>query len=147
MKSYLFKLSLNLLLILVAGFSFAQTSPVKFEKKALSFGKVQEGEAVRLTYYFRNLGKHVLSIVPPQVDCSCTEVVIPETNIAGGARDSVVVLFNTNDKIGYQQREVMLQFTSDFMDSQSINEKIIFKGVVKATDATKERYKDGKKNP
>ena len=141
MKSYLFKLSINLLLILVAGFSFAQTSPVKFQKKSLSFGKVQEGESVRLTYYFQNMGKHILDILPPQVDCSCTEVVIPKDKIASGAQDSIIILFNTIEKIGYQEREVHLQFTTDFMDSQSIDEKIVFKGVVKATEATKAKYK------
>ncbi len=143
MKSYLFKISLSLLLIFVAGFSFSQ-SVVDFEKSTLKFDKVDEGEKISLTYYFKNNGKHTLSIIPPKVDCSCTEVILPENGIAGGARDSIIILFNTQDKIGYQERDVNLQFVSDLMDSNSINEKITFKGVVKASKATKEAYKNRK---
>jgi len=142
MKSYLFKVSLSLLLLIVASFSFAQkNNSVEFEKTTLKFKKVNEGEVVKLTYIFKNTGKHALSIMPPEVDCSCTEVKIPENKIAGGASDSIIVIFNTKDKIGFQQRDVKIQFVSDLMDSQSIDETITFKGMVKAIEATKKKYK------
>lgn len=141
MKSYLFKVSLGLLLFIVASFSFAQNNIVQFDKTTLKFSKVNEGEVVKLTYIFKNLGKHTLSILPPEVDCSCTEVKLPENKIAGGITDSLIVIFDTKDKIGFQQRDVKIQFVSDFMDSQSINKTITFKGMVKASKATKEKYK------
>lgn len=144
MKSYLFKLSLNLLLILVAGFSFVQSKVVKFEKNTLTFKKVEEGEKIILKYYFRNNGKHTLSIIPPIVDCSCTEVMLPENKIAGGAKDSIIIHFDTNDKIGFQERNVNLQFENKLIGI--INQKITFKGVVKASKATKETYKKSKNN-
>ena len=146
MKSNLFKLSLSLLLITVAGFSFAQNNIIKFEKNTLKFGKVDEGDSVNLTYYFQNLGKHSLKIIPPVVDCSCTEVIVPENEIAGGEKDSITIFFDTNDKIGYQEREVHIQFVSDFMDSNAIDHKIVFKGIVKASKETKETYKKNKEN-
>lgn len=147
MKSSLFKLSLSLLLVNVAGFSFCQTDVVvKFENQTLKFGKVNEGEKISLTYHFRNLGKHTLSIVPPEVDCSCTEVIIPENGISGGARDSIIIHFDTQDKIGYQERKVVVNFTSDFMDSAAAHtDELIFKGVVNASEETKARYKAMKK--
>lgn len=144
MKSYLFKLSLSLLLLLVASFSFSQTDVVRFEKSTLKFGKVNEGELVKLTYYFRNNGKFSMSIIPPQVDCSCTTVILPENDIAGGARDSIQIHFDTAEKIGYQEREVILQFVSNFADSQSIDKKVVFKGMVKASQETKDKYKQSK---
>lgn len=127
--------------MLVASFSFCQTDVVKFDKKSIKFSKVDEGKKITLTYHFRNLGKHTLTLLPPEVDCSCTEVTIPENTIAGGDRDSIVVHFDTKDKIGYQERDVKLNFVSDFMDGKSIEKKITFKGVVKTSKTTKEVFK------
>ncbi|MCB9335143.1 MAG: DUF1573 domain-containing protein [Flavobacteriales bacterium] len=135
------KLGLSLLLITVAGFSFAQNS-IEFEKSTLKFEKVNEGEIVKLIYRFKNLGTDSLSIIPPEVDCSCTEVKIPEYKIVAGASDSLIVVFDTKDKIGFQERKITIQFVSDFMDSKSIDKQITFKGIVKATKATKEAYKN-----
>jgi hypothetical protein len=145
MKSLLFKVSLSLLLISVASFSFGQKNGVvEFEKRVQKFSKVDEGEKIELVYKFRNNGKHVLSIIPPKVDCTCTEVVLPEDKIASGATDSLIIKFDTKDKIGYQERKVEVQFVTDFMDSASINVALIFKGVVRASEATKKAYKKSK---
>ena len=145
MKSLLFKVSLSLLLLSVASFSFAQDAKVvQFDKKVQKFSKVDEGELIELVYHFRNNGKHALNIIPPKVDCSCTEVILPENKIGAGKNDSLIVKFDTKDKIGYQERSVNIQFVTDFMDSEAIEKKIVFKGVVKASESTKAAYK--KKN-
>lgn len=145
MKRSLFKVSLSLLLLIVASFSFGQKPDIiHFEKKTLKFNKVDEGEIVELTYVFQNNGKHTLSIIPPKVDCSCTEVILPEEKINSMAKDSIIIKFDTKDKIGYQEREVVIQFVSDLMDSRSIDKKLIFKGVVKASKETKDAYKKNK---
>lgn len=146
MKSFLFKINLSLLLILVASFSFAQTSDeIKFENKVQKFRRVDEGHQITLTYNFTYTGKFPLSIITPQVDCSCTQVILPEKKIQQNSSHFIKVKFDTKDKIGYQEREVLLQFVSDMMDSRSIDKKLIFKGVVKASQATKEVYKQHKK--
>jgi hypothetical protein len=146
MKSNLFKNSLSLLLILVASFSFAQTSDeISFEKTTQKFIKVDEGHQLTFTYNFSYTGKNDLNIIPPKVDCSCTTVLLPEGNIKPNTTNAITIKFDTNDKIGYQEREVTIQFVSDAMDSKSIDKKLIFKGVIKASKATKKAYKLNKK--
>ncbi len=146
MKSYLFKINLSLLLILVASFSFAQTSDdIKFEKTVQKFMKVDEGHRITLSYTFTYTGNLDLSIVPPKVDCSCTTVILPEGKIKANSTNTIKIKFDTNNKIGYQERGVTIQFVSDAMDSRSIDKKLVFKGVVKASKATKEAYKKNKK--
>lgn len=143
MKSYLFKLSISLLLIMVASFSFCQTSDnIQFDKKTQKFMRVDEGHQITLTYNFTYNGNIPLSIIPPKVDCSCTEVILPENKIEPNSTNIITIKFDTKGKIGYQEREVILQFTSDAMDSRSIDVTLIFKGVVKASKATKAAYKN-----
>jgi hypothetical protein len=146
MKSNLFRLSLNLLLILAASFCFGQNpNEIKFEKPVQKFRKVDEGHQLTFTYFFTYFGKEKLSIIPPKVDCSCTKVILPKGEIESEKTYFIVIKFDTKDKIGYQEREVTLQFVSDKMDSTSIEKKITFKGVVKASKATKKAYKENKK--
>ena len=69
MKSYLFKISLSLLLILVASFSFCQVAEdIKFENQVKKFNRTDEGKLVELTYSFSYKGTVKLSIIPPKVD-------------------------------------------------------------------------------
>lgn len=146
MKSYLFKINLSLLLILVASFSFAQTSAdIKFEKTTQKFKKVNEGHVLTFIYTFNYTGQFELSIVPPKVDCSCTTVILPEGAILPNSTNTIKIKFDTKDKIGYQEREVAIQFVSDAMDSRFIEKKLVFKGIVKASQATKDAYKLSKK--
>ncbi|MGB0888629.1 MAG: DUF1573 domain-containing protein [Vicingaceae bacterium] len=144
MKNIFFKTSLSLLLLLVASFSFAQKkSSITFEKTTQKFKKVDEGKEVELVYKFSNYGKFNLKIIPPIVDCSCTEVIIPEYEISSGTKDSIIIRFNTNDKIGWQERNVTLLFKADFLP-KPIKKVLTFKGMVKASKATKKAYKQNK---
>ena len=133
-----------MLLIAVASFSFAQkNSAVSFEKETQKFQKVNEGEQIELVYKFSNYGKIVLNIIPPEVDCSCTEVIFPEYGIAAGAQDSIIIKFDTNDKIGWQERNITLQFQAELLP-KPILKTLTFKGMVKASKATKKAYKRNK---
>lgn len=144
MKSYLFRLSLSLLLYLTASFFCAAQSAddIHFKKSTLKFKKVDEGLQLTFNYDFQYSGKEPLTIIEPKVDCSCTEVILPEGKIETGKTYTITIKFDTNDKIGWQERNVLIQFTSDLMDSQSISKTLIFKGMIKASKATKEAYKD-----
>ena len=146
MKSYLFRLSLSLLLFIAASFCFGQTSDnIKFEKAVQKFKKVDEGHILTFNYPFTYSGKESLTITPPKVDCSCTTVILPDGNIETGKSYTIQIKFETKGKIGYQERDITLQFTSDAMDSRAIEKKITFKGVVKASKETKEAYKQNRK--
>lgn len=140
MKSKLFKINLSLLLLLVASFSFAQNpDDLQFEKTTQKFKRVDEGQQVTLTYNFTYSGKVNLTMSPPQVDCSCTEVILSKSEIKPNSKNSLQVKFNTKDKIGWQERAITLSFIS--VQHRSIEKKIIFKGAVKATRASKKAYR------
>ena len=146
MKSLLFKINLSLLLSLVASFSFGQNSDdIKFEKTTQKFMKVDEGHQITLSYNFTYNGNVQLKITPPKVDCSCTEVILPENDIQPNSTNTIKIKFNTFDKIGWQERNVTLHFTSNLMDSISIEKILTFKGMVKASKATKAAYKSNEK--
>lgn len=143
MKSNLFKVSLSLLLLTVASFSFAQTAKdIQFKKSKQTFKKVEEGHQITLDYIFTYSGTFPLTVLPPEVDCSCTVVMLPDHKIKPNTSDTISVKFDTKDKIGYQDRDIVIQFVSDAMDSRAIEKTITFKGMVKATKASKTKYKE-----
>jgi len=142
MKSNLFKVSLSLLLLTVASFYFAQTpSDIKFDKTTQKFKKVDEGHQITLTYVFTNTSNYTLTLVPPKVDCSCTVVIIPENKIQPHSSDTITVKFDTKDKIGYQDRDILLKFIPKENPQSPIDTKITFKGMVKTTKESKATYK------
>jgi hypothetical protein len=147
MKSYLFKLSLSLLLFITASFfCAAQTADdIKFEKETQKFKKVDEGHQLTFNYVFSYSGKETLTIIEPKVDCSCTEVILPEEKIEPNKTYTIIIKFDTHDKIGWQERKVNIQFVSISMDSKAIEKILIFKGMIKASKATKESYKANQK--
>ncbi|MCO6500203.1 MAG: DUF1573 domain-containing protein [Vicingus serpentipes] len=143
MKSYLFNLSLSLLL-LVASFSFGQNpNDIHFERLVHKFKKVDEGKQLEFNYSFTYLGQEPLTLTVEKIDCSCTEVILHEEKIEAGKTYAIIIKFDTNNKIGYQEREVILNYNSPSNET-TIEKKLIFKGVVKASAATKAAYKKSK---
>lgn len=135
-----------MLLLFVASFSFAQNADlITFEKRTQKFKKVDEGQLVELSYIFNYSGNETLSITPPDLDCSCTTVILPEGKISPNSTNSIKITFDTKDKIGYQERAIHLEFVSNTAENMLIKKKIVFKGVVKASEATKKAYKLSKK--
>jgi hypothetical protein len=142
MLSNFIKFSLSLLLLSVAGFSFSQTAEdIIFEKSTQKFMKVDEGHQITLTYSFTNNGKIPLQLITPKVDCDCTSVEIPEEDIVPNKSYEIIVRFDTNDKIGFQERPINLVFLSTENKSLKIDKTITFKGMVKASKETKAKYK------
>jgi hypothetical protein len=142
LKNKFFKILLSLLLILVASFSFGQNSDlIKFEKTTQKFMRTDEGHQITLNYPFTYIGEIPLHILEPKVDCSCTEVVYNKETIKPNSTDTITIKFNTADKIGWQERDVIIQFISDIKDSKTLDQKLTFKGAVKASKATKAAYK------
>ncbi len=132
-----------MLLLTVASFSFAQTAiDIQFKKSKQTFKKVEEGHQITLDYIFTYSGTFPLTALPPEVDCSCTVVMLPDHKIKSNTLDTISVKFDTKDKIGYQDRDIVIQFVSDAMDSRTIEKIITFKGMVKATKESKAKYKE-----
>ena len=131
-----------MLLILVASFSFGQKSEdITFEKTTQKFMRVDEGHRITLNYPFTYKGNIPLHILEPKVDCSCTEIVYPKETIKQNSTHIITIKFNTTDKIGWQERDVIIQFISNTNGLNALEQKLTFKGAVKASKATKAAYK------
>lgn len=83
---------------------FAQQAEFSFEDDTHRFPRTKEGPTLSHTYYFTNTGDTPLFITDYKVSCSCTHAKFPMKPVPPGARDSIVVTFDTKMKIGYQDR-------------------------------------------
>ena len=115
--------------ILLSAFTcFSQTGKAdfKFEKKVYKFGKVNEGEVIQFSYTFINSGTEPLIITDIKAACTCTTFDYPKKPISPGETAEISVKFDTNKKIGYQDRTLEI-----FSNSLKSPEIIRFKGTVK----------------
>lgn len=115
--------------------SHVQGQPeMKISDRVQKFAKTAEGQPLHFVYLFQNSGDHPLIINEAKVSCECTEVTFPSAPIAPGQSDSILVDFDTRGKIGYQERKIEIK-------SNAAPVVLVFKGVVKASKATKEQYR------
>jgi len=140
-----------LLLLLVASFSFSQNADdIQFEKTTQKFRRVKEGHLIRLTYIFTYSGKEEIGISNKEIDCSCTTINYYSSDllIKPNSTNKITIKFDTSDKIGWQERKVIIQFmgnNSEISSSPYFEKTLTFKGAVKASKATKEAYQLKKK--
>ena len=98
---------------------------IKFEQKTQNFGKTKPGHVLEFDYVFSNNGDKPLIVRNIEVSCSCTKFVFPKRPIATQEKDTIRVTFDTNHKIGYQDR-ILLVYTN----AENSPTKIRFKGMV-----------------
>ncbi len=73
-----------------------------------NFGALKAGEVVSFTFSFRNEGTRTLIIDHAVADCGCTEVIVPEKNIAPGKEGHIEVIFNSAGEVGKQLKTVTI---------------------------------------
>lgn len=103
------RISLVLVFILSSAAAFAQTAEFKFNTpRNLKLAKVPEGEVVAFEYQFTNKGDAPLIISKIEVACPCTKFEYPKTPIKPGETGTIKVTFDTDGKIGYQDRTLLI---------------------------------------
>ena len=102
------KYFLYLIFIFNSALGYTQQAELKFSDKVHRSGKVAEGEQLKYTYQFTNIGDTPLLFLKYEVACPCTVVTLPEAPILPGEKADVLVEFDTTDKIGYQDRTVTI---------------------------------------
>jgi hypothetical protein len=85
-----------------------KTYDVKFDKTFHDFGKVNEGEQVETIYTLTNVGKEPVLIQSDQVECGCTTPTYSKEPIMPGKSTNIKVGFNTNGKLGTNNKKVTL---------------------------------------
>jgi uncharacterized cupredoxin-like copper-binding protein len=82
---------------------------VFFVKKGLhKFHKSNEGDTLEHTFIIENHGDNDLIIYNYEVECSCTNVIIPEQTIAPGKTSTLTFTFNTDGRPFLQDRKIRL---------------------------------------
>lgn len=71
--------------------------------------KVNEGEILHHSFVFTNDSELPLTIKDAVVECSCTQVEFSNEPIPPGAKDSIVVTFDTDQKYYKQNRTITLK--------------------------------------
>ncbi len=80
----------------------------EFENIVYNFGEITQGEKVQTTFKFKNVGKADLIITDAKGSCGCTVPIYPRNPIAPGETAEIEVVFDSNGKMGQQNKTVTL---------------------------------------
>ncbi len=104
---------------------------ITFVNKTYDFGKVNKGEKVLTSFYFKNTGTRPLRILQVQTSCGCTATDWSKEPIAPNAVSEITVIFDPD----YQENLKGSQEKALLVISNGINKEeiLILKGeVIKA---------------
>tara|TARA_R110002049_G_scaffold227347_1_gene399486 strand:+ start:1677 stop:2144 length:468 start_codon:yes stop_codon:yes gene_type:complete len=79
-----------------------------FDDIVYEFGEITQGEKVQTTFKFTNTGDVDLIISDAKGSCGCTVPVYPRNPIAPGEEGEIEVVFDSNGKMGQQNKTVTL---------------------------------------
>ncbi|OZI08058.1 hypothetical protein BWI93_11340 [Siphonobacter sp. BAB-5385] len=79
---------------------------LKFDQPEVDLGKVTEGDTLLHRFAFKNTGNAPLVIQSASASCGCTVPVIPLKPIAPGDTSSLLVKFNSKNKVGANTKTV-----------------------------------------
>ncbi|MDC0579381.1 DUF1573 domain-containing protein [Bacteroidia bacterium] len=89
---------------------WAQNKPeATFTEKGKQLGEVKEGTLLKTVYMFTNTGDRNLILQKVEPSCGCTVAEYPKYPIQPGAKDSIVVTFDTHDRVGYQAKGINIE--------------------------------------
>lgn len=98
---------------------------IRFRSVKRNFGFVHEGDTVKLSYEFKNIGNKPLLISDYEVECGCTVLQKPAKPISPGETYVLKATFDTHEK--YDRQDRTIKVISNAVNSPSI---LRFKGVV-----------------
>ncbi len=81
---------------------------IEFPETRHDFGTIKEGEVVKHAYRFKNTGTAPLLISRADASCGCTVPSFPKEPIPPGGEGEVVVQFDSQNRKGHQQKNVMI---------------------------------------
>jgi Protein of unknown function (DUF1573) len=94
---------------------------VKWDTETYDFGDVQEGESLTKIFVVTNTGNAPLSIHDAKSNCGCTVPKFPKHPVEPGQSDKVVVSFDSSNKLGMVDQNVVVY------DNSSPNQRSILK--------------------
>ncbi|MFM9987527.1 DUF1573 domain-containing protein [Flavobacterium sp.] len=95
---------------------------IEIENSDFDFGNITQGDKVSHVFKFKNTGKSDLVILDAHASCGCTVPEWTKTPIKNGESGEVKISFNSEGKMGLQQKTVTLR-TNTEIGSEIINFK------------------------
>ena len=95
---------------------------IEIENSDFDFGDITQGDKVSHVFKFKNTGKSDLVILDAHASCGCTVPEWTKTPIKNGESGEVKISFNSDGKMGLQQKTVTLR-----TNTEAGNEIINFK--------------------
>ncbi|MEO8234481.1 MAG: DUF1573 domain-containing protein [Flavobacterium sp.] len=95
---------------------------IEIENSDFDFGDITQGDKVSHVFKFKNTGKTDLVILDAHASCGCTVPEWTKTPIKNGESGEVKISFNSDGKMGLQQKTVTLR-TNTEIGSEIINFK------------------------
>ncbi len=84
-----------------------------FDETVHDFGKMVQGEIVKYSFHFKNVGKADLRISRVSTSCGCTVGKYPHEPVKPGEEGDIEVTFNSAHKMGYQNKSIMILSNTD----------------------------------
>lgn len=81
---------------------------IAFDSLKLNFGTITEGDVVKHSFHFKNTGTSPLIISNAVASCGCTIPSFPKEPVQPGGEGDIVVQFNSANKKGHQEKNVMI---------------------------------------
>jgi len=92
----------------------SQKLPVlQFDETVHDFGKMVQGEIVKYSFHFKNVGEAPLRINRVATSCGCTVGKYPHQPVKPGEESDIEVTFNSSHKMGYQNKSIMILSNTD----------------------------------
>jgi hypothetical protein len=88
--------------------AIADAPKVEFEKETYDFGIITPGEKVQYDFKFKNTGKTPLIITNATASCGCTVPEYPKQPVKPGEEALIKVVFNSEGKMGKQDKVVTM---------------------------------------
>lgn len=79
---------------------------IRFKKSLINGGNVIQGDTLRTSFQFENIGNKSLSIQKLIPSCGCTTAKIKKNNYTPGEKGIIHVKINTNGKFGFIKKEI-----------------------------------------
>jgi hypothetical protein len=92
--------------------AFNALPTMDFKDTVHNFGTMREGESSTYEFEFTNNGKSPLIISSASGSCGCTVPEYPREPIQPGEKGIMKVMFNSNDKMGHQEKSVSISTNS-----------------------------------
>lgn len=83
-----------------------QIASMDFDTKVFNFPDAHEGTVVKKYFSFVNSSETSLVIKDVRTSCGCTTAQVPQEPIPPGKKDSLLVEFDTNGRMGYNSKAI-----------------------------------------